>query len=288
MSRRNAAIIGPTPEFLIWAVDMTCPLKTFDRRGACYGAFRQLRALQECSRAELEDRVIDGVAFHRDSLLPGDDELLGFLIDETLNNYGGRNFVSKHCSNCTANLEFRNTGRWAGCFGLAAFDDPTFLRYLLGAASNVIEQSQYGGRIKTNPAWYGLWTNPTVTGDDLQNLGMTCRQILESKPDDLDANDSFAQFVAALEAAFQSDLTMKLEYFPAGNSDGLRWEIPAHCGICKACRPSGSHPCIVCGATGQWQERVNRKVLGIRPYLRLADVIGTEHAESLRIRLKNK
>jgi hypothetical protein len=91
----------------------------------------------------------------------------------------------------------------------------------------------------------------------------------------------FSAWITALELAQQNQLRMHLEFVPAGVSDGVNWDLPASCGACNAHRSSRIHPCSICGTEGMWREGRRRKVLGLRPYLKLVDIVGREKTEQL-------
>ena len=177
--KRNAAIIGPTPAFLRWAINLACPLREIELDNLPSSTFRQLRSLSEWSAATVEGRVMDGVAFHPDTASEG--TLLGFPVDEIADAFGGKDFVESSCTGCPANTS-NEVGGFAGCFGLVKIDDQAEIVQQVDQTARAHElfaeirqtfqiDIELDGRSSPAAVWYGLWTNRIVTSSAASVLG---------------------------------------------------------------------------------------------------------------------
>jgi hypothetical protein len=125
--------------------------------------------------------------------------------------------------------------------------------------------------------WHGLWKVPQVHGDSLKILTAVVGK-LAAQFDSPDWNN----FLAAIAACDKLNLTMHVELYPMGHSDGVTWNVAAHCDACKFELGSNSgNRCSCCGAVGKMMPQRRRKVRGLRPYLELTGVLGREKTESL-------
>jgi hypothetical protein len=89
------------------------------------------------------------------------------------------------------------------------------------------------------------------------------------------------QFLQAIRRCRRHELSLHVELVPAGFSDGLHWRLQPHCQVCKQTWLDPLQSCLICGADGKYQNEIKLKVLGLRPYLKLAEMIGL--AETKRI-----
>lgn len=285
--KRNAAIIGPTPAFLRWAIHHACPLREIELESLPNSTFRQLRSLSELSASLLEGRVMEGVAFHPDTLAVGaEGPLLGFPVDEIAEAFGGQDYVQSHCGSCPANCLSAAEG-WAGCFGLVQIVDPVAVSQQvesIAAAKDVFSQLQqqelliYG---KGNE-WYGLWRDRIVTPQRAKLLRL-CLEDLRDRSDEWEA------LCVAVDRCIEHNLDLHVELYPTGVSDGQKWSLDPHCETCKA-PLDGRHSdmagkvCQVCGQKLIGENQKKRKVLGLRPYMHLKHIYGAEKCEELRQR----
>jgi len=300
--KRNAAIIGPTPAFLRWAIHHPCPLREIKPKNLPNSTFRQLRSLRELSESLIEKRVMDGIAFHPDT--GADGPLLGFPVDETADAFGGLDLVQSHCGGCSAN-SLDAVGGWAGCFGLVKIVDlPAILQQVERTAaardfySQVQHRSDFGfkpgsktgaGSKSKGPRhlgperlWYGLWVNQIVTP--------AATEILRWFLDDLrDRSGEWESLCLAVERCVQHKMDLHIELHPTGVSDGQKWSLDPHCATCKAPRVAESgDACRVCGKELIEQAEKKRKVLGIRPYMHLEYIFGKQKCEELRERYMDR
>ena len=304
--KRNAAIIGPTPAFLRWAINLPCPLREIESDNLPSSTFRQLRSLSEWSTASREGRVMDGVAFHPDTRKEG--ALLGFPVDEIADAFGGTDFVQSSCGGCPAN-SLKDVEGCAGCFGIVKIVDQaeivqqveravsarelySQLRQVfpLGAESEFEAESES----RSSPAalWYGLWINRVITPAAAGVLLPLVENLRNRSAE-------WESFCISVQQCYAHNLELHVELYPRGVSDGRHWRLDPHCANCKALwndetlwndegdgrrGNQAGKACQVCGK--QWVERAEkkRKVLGIRPYMRLEHIFGNEKCEALRER----
>ena len=288
--KRNAAMIGPTPPFLRWAVRHPCPLREIELENLPSSTFRQLRSLSEWSTASREGRVVDGVAFHPDT--SRDTTLLGFPVDEITDAFGGKAFVQSSCDGCIANSQ-SDSGGFAGCFGLVQIADlPEILRKTEQAAIRGDLHSQFqqafhrraaeDDRLSAAELWYGLWIERVVPPAVAEVLRLFVEEFR-------DGAQEWESFYVSLERCIQHNLDLHVELFPSGVSDGQSWRLDPHCATCKSPWDedgdrTAKKVCPVCGEQWVQQAEKKRKVLGIRPYMQLQHIFGEEKCEELRSR----
>lgn len=278
------------------------------------GAFRDLRALRELSLAIAENRIESGIALHPRTVQNDDEAVLGFIVDEVEQTYGGREYIEQSCGSCPANSA-NATGGWAGCYGWLplwrsdAADDfnvpephkPHPLHHLIDQAIfQAVSQTEFS-RIfmPTKPGWYGLWMKTPWNSEQI-SLGLKIlREVLQeprtTSPDfqapssingERTIEENLSALIHSLSVAADAKLPIHFELCPAGFSDGTTWSLPSHCGRCRAQR--AEKICPTCGIHGDLQPARRRRVLGLRPYLRLAEIIGAEATEELATRYRNR
>ena len=287
--KRNAAILGPTPPFLRWAIALPCPLRDVETKGSLPDAtFRQLRTLRALSVGQAEGRVQEGFCLHPDAI--DGDSSLGFPVDEVYQAYGGIDLVASACRDCPANvsLDGKATPGLAGCFGWLAFDaedtdgSRDFVRLMRcesegSSRSDLVTEFQrattaisFGLSRKfrpTNPSWYGVWSHGRFEGKELELLSRICAKV--------QCNDTaWLRLVAAIRHCIDQALTLVTDLMPRGISDGIHWTLKPACRICSFCRAATSQACPCCGGTDKPSHSRRMNVLGMRPYLNLEQVVG--------------
>lgn len=116
--KRSVAIIGPTPQFVRWAILKDCPLRQIDPGNLPDSTFRQLRGLRELSLGFRDRRVIRGICLHPDAHAHGSANALGFPVGEVLDVHGDEKQVATCCQRCPANISgIDQDNLWAGCYG---------------------------------------------------------------------------------------------------------------------------------------------------------------------------
>lgn len=93
--------------------------------------------------------------------------------------------------------------------------------------------------------------------------------------------DDLRQMILGMEKCIEHRLSFHAELVPTGHSDGIHWWLHAHCGRCKKAWTQSQRECTCCGSKGRYQNEIKLKVLGLRPYLRLAEIIGSQPTEQL-------
>lgn len=287
--KRAAAIIGPTPPFIRWALPATCPLvrdggTAARNRNPAQSAWRQLRGLKEISRAIAEGRTHAGYCFAPHSTVK---QVVAVEINEVTAPLGGRERVHQSCRECPANPR-PAMDRWAACTGLLPLVTPAATVELTQAAwtSRRSEIEQRAITAGTEPTigsgWTRIWTGPR-----LRLAAVAAARAHLNRAVDLFAHQAWecAELLAALEHAEQHGQGVWLEPVPAGWSDGKVWSLPAHCRVCGtewSGQPGGGC-CRECSSSGSYQAARRLKVLGLRPYLQLSQVLGQAAAQQLQL-----
>ncbi len=164
--KRYAAIQGPTPIFVRWALEQPCELRELSEVRFVESSFRQLRSFRELSLARIEDRVVEGVAIHPDAHIDFPAAALGFSQTEVCYTAGGWETVNRACANCPANVATKVaspannirgrqptddsslSGIAAGCFGFLS-NDINF-DWLQMTRGQYLESARYHQRDRDN------------------------------------------------------------------------------------------------------------------------------------------
>lgn len=325
--KRSAAIIGPTPGFLRWAIWHSCRLRELDDADQFDSqlpdtTFRQLRGVREISVARLENRIFEDFCVHPQATSREPESALGFPITEVSDPYGGTEPINEACRGCPANaIAAHQPGLAAGCFGWLPVDTNFDLEGLTrgesvartgsisdAPSSDLIErveqsvaQLQLEKLIKQNflvtrPAWYGFWSSVILTQEQLAVVEPLFAHVLASKDAESisDSKDSkwrteLIRFVDAVSSCRRNRLALHVEFMPAGFSDGVSWKIPQHCGYCKFELVSGSKGrCAACRQQGRRQPEKKFKVLGLRPYMHLQSILGPRQTKEFLLRYETQ
>jgi hypothetical protein len=286
--KRAAAIIGSTPPFIRWAIRADCPLMrpsgpAAQNRNPAQTAWRQLRGVKEVSRAIAQGRSYGGYCF---APLSKAEQVVAVPIEEVTAPLGGGQRVSEACRACPANPT-PNLNRWAACTGLLPLVVPEESLPLTRAAwvkrRQEIERraaATEGGEAH-DCSWTRVWSGPALSPAQV----VSARRLLLAASDlKVEHAWEYEELIAALDHAEQRGMSLWMEPVPAGWSDGQSWSLPDHCRFCGAewlgCSLGG--PCSSCGNTGGHQATRKLKVLGLRPYLQLSQVLGETAARQLQ------
>lgn len=262
-----------TPAFVLWSLIHPCELRTqFADWEQPERTERTLRALQELSRAQAEQRVFEGFALHADvaQQCGNDQPPLAFAVDEVYEGFGGESFVRDLCGSCPANVVVDGKGL-AGCFGMI---------YEWGAAEleqafeTILDQIELQAKTSevfpaTTPRFYGLWMPESYNRAQLELL-----QVIIAVFANEYSSPQTAALKAAIDASLKHDLTLRADFYPAGVLLGRSWTLATHCKDCRAVRDDSNKPCGVCGNRLPSHTPKRRNARGIRPYMNLADIIG--------------
>ncbi|MFM7562426.1 MAG: hypothetical protein ACKO81_05245 [Planctomycetota bacterium] len=289
--KRAAAILGPTPPFIRWAIEAPCPFlrmpSTNASRSPAQTRWRQLRSLKEVSRARAEGRVHSGYCFSSDA---NPANVVGVRIDEVTAPLGGTKYVEASCQHCSANPR-PDQGQWAPCTGLLPLVTPreTLLETEQAWAEqlNWLDQKIAAvlgdlGVSEDSPEplnWHLAWQGPSLDSDRLKLAIRILDFSAERFPH---AAFEYSELRAGLEHADRQAMNVWIEPVPIGWSDGQTWQLPAHCQICGAIwRGSGAGICSSCRSASSYQAERRLKVLGLRPFVQLSSVLGSESAQTL-------
>lgn len=289
--KRTAAILGPTPPFIRWAIEAPCPFLRMPpanaSRSPAQTRWRQLRSLKEVARAQAEGRTHSGYCFASEASLTN---VIGVMIEEVTAPLGGTERVEASCRRCPANPQ-PELGHWAPCTGILPLVTPreTLLEteQVWAEQLNWLNQRITAGLghlavSENSPGplnWQLTWKGPSLDSDRLK----IARQVLDLSVERFPhATLEQAELRAALEHAECHAMKVWIEAVPTGWSDGHHWHLPAHCQSCGAiwCAP-GAGICSSCQSASSYQAERRLKVLGLRPFLQLSSVLGTEAAGTL-------
>jgi hypothetical protein len=251
-----------TPEFLAWALQLTCPLRGEQDGSDPERTERQLRAARAASDARRENRVFEGLAV---------DPPHGFRLNEALAIYGGESAVAAACRACPANCVSSPTLRvghaselmYAGCYGLTPVGQHVSIAVEqaiehMGLASEVVNSFP-----PSTPRWYALWINSPLSMQQLAVVGPLIAAV------------GLSDLAAGCATALSANLPLHVRLYPAGKVEGTWWRLVAHCPRCKGAWPGErSRQCRVCGYVGHPAPDKKRRVRGRRPYARLDHVLG--------------
>ncbi len=294
--KRRAAILGATPAMVRWTVLRDCPMRDLDAVPQVGAAARQLGALVEWSRARSENRIHNGICWHENCDVPhpqtdANAEWMGFPESEVFATFGGRAAVETECAACPVN-SLAGSGEIAGCHGVIPFSGfqcgldgnaaPTTLRLGTGRTllvadlaawfETAVQSDDVAGFertfLQTKPRWFGMWSDVRWSLAQREWAAGFFRRKKELLP-----QGPLGQFAVAVQQAHTGDWQIELQLLPPGFSDGQTWTLQSHCGRCGQTRKDGRN-CPTCGEHRAPMPALRKKVLGLRPWLRLADVMG--------------
>ena len=142
---------------------------------------------------------------------------------------------------------------------------------------------QRGRALPSYSPWFSLWSAGHLNRDRLEFTNPVFKKLLEESDRTLVGVSRLAN---AISRCVDHRLEMRTELIPAGHSDGVWWQTLPQCQRCGATRAAKSiaDPCPVCGSRVEPIPSRKHRVLGNRPYLNLAGVIGEDAAQSLQAR----
>lgn len=237
--------------------------------------FRQLRSLRELSLGKIEKRIREGICFHS-NLVADVETARGFFVDEVADFFGGEARIRDCCRQCPANAVQLSRGNqtgeqevWAGCYGWLPANYQSW--------DYVVEFRLI------NSNWYEIWQREHWQDNvDLQNLQNTLIAIRQKT----DGDSNLEQLIVALETCMSNEMILETELVPGGNSDGTHWTIRSHCPACKFEVAEDITRCPECGKRGSPTRSMKKKVLGLRPFVRLTHLVGKETTVRLLRQIK--
>jgi hypothetical protein len=260
-----------TPEFLLWALEYSCPIRGFQDGSDPERTERHLRAARAASDALREERIFEGLCVDP----PG-----GFRIDEALEFCGGLAATEQACGNCPANaLQNLRAGSLAGCYGIvplpldpapvhAAIERGIDAAYLAADSSKLLPA--------TAPRWYGLWLQSPIAAERLLALFRVLRLAVIVDPD---CRAAMEELLVGMNVALNADCRLHARLYAAGRVEGPWWRLVPHCPRCNAAWPNErSRHCGVCGYVGGPAPDKKRRARGRRPYFPLERLLGGQQA----------
>jgi hypothetical protein len=277
--KRQSAILGETPEFVRWSVRFACPIRDDLDLASVDQTWKRLRAIKVGAEALATCPVSEGIALSRDK----QGSWLGFRIEDVFGPWGGTGQVAALCGHCPAVpglSDEKELKRMAGCHGWLGAEGS--VRRFHEATDAAWHDSALEVPFQTRPHWYSLWLGGELAGDRLFATARLFRQI-ECLPGFEDLRTEAGEFANVLENAGSKNLVVDVELIPPGFSDGLVWTIAACCDPCRAPIRKGvslaRYQCDACGNRGGVCPERRRKVLGLRPWVRLETVVGAANVE---------
>lgn len=248
-----------TPEFLCWAIEQACPLRELLPENQPEKVERHLRAARVAAEAIAAGRVQDDIAISADGTM-------SFRISEALAIYGGEEALASNCTKCPANaLHAGQTPSYAGCYGLFPVPEPRgeFLARCQKFTRNhqLFAPTQY--------LWFGWWLKSPLSAEQLEYLAHVFHTLGSEAA--YSVNKPLQDLSAALQLCVTNKLPLSVQLFPAGQIDGVWWNLVPHCGICHAPWEAGSTTCTMCGQSRHPASPKKRRVRGDRPYRKLPE-----------------
>jgi hypothetical protein len=321
--KRSVAIIGPTPGFLRWAIWQPCPLRERDDLPLPDTTFRQLRGVREISVGRIENRIFENICVHPLANSREPELALGFPIFEVAGLFGGPEQIKDACWNCPANaVSAHQPGLLAGCFGWLPVDFNFDFEKLTRGEFDVGETEAAGAALTselvdlveravaklqleeliqqtflaTRPVWYGLWSHASLSQEQLPVIEQLFMYVLANEEAERRANSAHStqltdliRFVDAVSSCREHSLPLHVDFVPAGVSDGINWTILPHCGYCGFSIDNNlPRECPACGQPGNRQQETKHKVLGLRPYLHLHSILGSQQTAEFLLRYESR
>ena len=286
--KRTAAVLGPTPPFLRWAIEHDCDLRDLDVDNLADQTFRQLRNVRELSKGYRENRVLEDICVHPAPI--GDTSLVrGFHTDEVFDFFGDAPSLSDRCGNCDANCNANLQTDWAGCFGMLPVD----LNFTFGhtAKAQVMPTDDLIALVdlalREDNGFYHLWPQKWFEKQAVAKLASIFNAVLLQRPQHV----RLRQFSDACRRCADHDMRLFVEFVPGGFSDGVHWKLNRACENCRyqsqTPREKGT-PCPVCKNRHPDDAGRKAKVLGLRPYLLLERVLGKTQTQEFVARYEQQ
>ena len=279
--KRTAAVLGPTPPFIRWAILQDCELRDTDVENLADQTFRQLRNVRELSNGYREHRVLEAICFHPAPI--GETALVrAFPTDEVFDFFGDADTLTARCGSCPANCSAQLDTDWAGCFGLL----PANLNFTFGHTSqtqvlpNDSLVTLVNELMQEENGFYRLWKDNWIAEDNIARLTTIFQSVNKKRVH----NQPLKQFADACQRCGDYGMRLYAELIPGGFSDGIHWKLNRACEVCRfesdQPRKKGS-PCPACKNRHADDFGRKAKVLGLRPYLLLERVLGKIKTEEL-------
>jgi hypothetical protein len=286
--KRTAAVLGPTPPFVRWAIQKDCALRDLDVENLADQTFRQLRNVRALSIGYRENRVLEEICVHP---APVSDaaSVRAFHADEVFDFFGDAASLAERCGNCPANCDARLKTDWAGCYGLL----PVNLNFTFGhtAQPQVLPSDDLIGLVDQALAqengFYQLWTKKWIEKQTVAKLASIFRDVAAQRPQ----HARLQQFADACGRCRDHDMRLYVELVPGGFSDGIHWKLNRACENCRFESPTPRQkgtPCPVCLNRHPDDYGKKAKVLGLRPYLLLERVLGKTQTQEFVARYEKR
>jgi len=285
--KRTAAVLGPTPPFIRWAIEHDCALRDLDVESLADQTFRQLRNLRELSNGYREARVLEDICVH--PAPTGDPSAFrAFHADEVFDFFGDAASLSQQCGDCDANCNADLKTDWAGCFGLVSVN----LNFTFGhtmqtqvlPADNLISLVDHA--MAEENGFYRLWTQKWIEETAITQLASIFTMVAPQRAD----HAPLQQFADACQRCADHRMRLFVELIPGGFSDGTHWKLNRACEKCRfesqTPREKGVH-CPACKSRNPDDFGRKAKVLGLRPYLLLERVLGKTKTQEFAARYKD-
>ena len=282
--KRQAAILGPTPEFVVWSIRHSCVIREETELSSPSATERALRTLREAQFALTEGRVMDGLAYQFFSNGQTDEDRdtpdLGvFFLDDAFIPFGGQRAVQNACGSCPANISAADRIEIAACFGTIAKPDCGDDQQIEAALEYVKDRTELATIVPlTGSSWYGLWRAPIWNDVPLPQL----LQLFAALTEQLDSPPPLQGLVLAIQRCIDQSLTIDILSCPSGFSDGLHWIWNSHCGNCNYPQAVGQAICPVCQRQGTPVTGKKRKVRGRRPFVAIESLLDPQTAAKIR------
>ncbi len=277
--KRTAAVLGPTPPFLRWAIEHDCALRDIEVDNLADQTFRQLRNVRELSNGYREARVLEDICVHP-APISDPSKVRAFHADEVFDFFGDAPSLTDRCGHCPANCCARIKTDWAGCFGLLPMD----LNFTFGhtPVAQVMPTDDLialvDEALRQENGFYQLWPQKWFEEQSVAKLASIFQSVVARRPQ----HARLVQFADACTRCADHNMRLFVEFIPGGFSDGIHWKLNRACENCRyqsqTPREKGT-PCPMCNNRHPDDLGRKAKVLGLRPYLLLERVFGKNQTE---------
>ena len=256
---------------------------------------RTFRPLRSIADAHVENRVVDDICIlqNRSETDHSLDEIKAFSAAETMEVFGGEDFLRHSCDSCIANVHTNQAAetlnkdsslcarQFAGCYGYlqSTYDGWNLFQWWqeqLATDSANLEREP-GTKLDE------IWRHKNQEGvrylpdRDAQLL----LDLIQTIPKSQTTQTDWLSLKSALQYSLANETLLQIHVVPEAQIVDRNWIVPQHCSECIFPITKWNGNCPNCKTTMPPNSKRKRQLRGDRPYWQLTRFVGEEKAQAL-------